>query len=257
MKRTSRELKRIARDILNNRYHVPMGAFLTASLIPAVIEIPFSMSTGDYPSTIQMVILGLAEFLIMLIGQVLSTGVIRVHLNMTRGESYRLGNVFDPFRSGVERFFGAAFLFYLLSLLLCIPAILGGIYFYLTDITAVSITVLALTGCLSVILFTAFILNYHFIFFFLLDYPQMKIAAAFKECRLLMKGNKKRLLYLLFSFLGWSALILCSFGIAALWLSPYMTEILVTFYLDCTGELDRIPVRDYSKETNPFTNSPF
>lgn len=257
MKRTSRELKRIARDILNNRYQVPMGAFLTAGLIPAVIEIPFSMSTGDYPSTIQLVILGLAEFLILLIGQVLNTGVIRIHLNMTRGETYRLVNLFDPFRSGVERYFGAAFLFYLLSLLLCIPMILGGIYFYLTDLTAASITVLAFAGLLSAVLLTALTLNYNFICFFLLDDPQMKVTAAFKECRLLMKGNKKRLLYLLFSFLGWSALIVCSFGIAALWISPYMTETLVTFYLDCTGELDRIPVRDYGKEPTPFPNSFF
>lgn len=254
MKRTSRELKRIARDILNNRYQVPMGAFLTAGLIPAVIEIPFSMSTGDHPSTIQLVILGFAEFLILLIGQVLNIGVMRIHLNMTRGGSYRLANLFDPFRSGTERYFGAAFLFYLLSLLLCIPMILGGIYFYLADITAVSITVMTLTGLLSAVLLTAFTLNYNFIFFFLLDDPQMKVTDAFQNCRLLMRGQKKRLLYLLFSFLGWSALIVCSFGIASLWISPYMTETLVIFYLDCTGELDRIPVRDYGKESSPFSN---
>ena len=40
MSRSSSELKRISRDILNNRYSVPMAAFLTASLIPTLIEIP-------------------------------------------------------------------------------------------------------------------------------------------------------------------------------------------------------------------------
>ena len=49
MSRSSSELKRISRDILNNRYSVPMAAFLTASLIPTLIEIPFSMTLGDYP----------------------------------------------------------------------------------------------------------------------------------------------------------------------------------------------------------------
>lgn len=254
MKRTSRELKRIARDLLNNRYTIPMGAFITASLIPTVIEIPFSMSTGDYPSTVQLIIVGLAEFLIMLISQVLSVGVSHVHLNMTRGEAYRLRDIFDPFRSGAEHFFGAAFLFDLLTLLLCLPVILGSVYFYFADISGISITVLALTGLLSVILVIAFTLNYNLAFYFLLDNPQMKAGDAFRECRLLMKGNKKRLLYILFSFVGWSALIVCSFGIAALWISPYMTQTLVVFYLDCTGELDRIPVRDYSKESKPFSN---
>lgn len=257
MKRTSRELKRISRDILNNRYTVPMGAFITASLIPTVIEIPFSMSTGDYPTTAQYIIVGLAEFLIMLISQVLSTGVSRIHLNMTRGETYRLINLFDPFKSGADRFFGAALLFDLLSLLLCVPLILGAVCFYFSDITAISVTILLLTGVLSLILTIAFTLNYNFVFYFLLDYPQMKVRAAFKECRRLMKGNKKRFLYILFSFVGWSALILCSFGIAALWISPYMTQTLVTFYLDCTGELDRIPVRDYSKESKPFSKTFF
>lgn len=42
MKRTSKELKRIARDILNDRYRVPMAAFAATTLIATVIESPFS-----------------------------------------------------------------------------------------------------------------------------------------------------------------------------------------------------------------------
>ncbi len=55
MSRSSSELKRISRDILNNRYSVPMAAFLTASLIPTLIEIPFSMTLGDYPGCLQTI----------------------------------------------------------------------------------------------------------------------------------------------------------------------------------------------------------
>ena len=73
----------------------------------------------------------------------------------------------------------------------------------------------------------------------------MKVLAAFRECRLLMKGNRGRLFYLFLSFIGWSLLSLCSLGIAALWVRPYMNQTFVIFYLDCTGELDRIPVRTY------------
>ena len=61
MSRSSRELKRISRDILNNRYTLPMGAFLTAWLIPTLIEIPFSMSLGDYPTNSQLIISCLAD----------------------------------------------------------------------------------------------------------------------------------------------------------------------------------------------------
>ena len=70
MKRTSRELGRISRDILNNRYRIPMGAFVAAGLITAVIRLPFSSPENDFQTVPQLVITLLAEFLIMLISQV-------------------------------------------------------------------------------------------------------------------------------------------------------------------------------------------
>ena len=53
MKRTSKELKRIARDILNDRYRVPMAAFAATTLIATVIESPFSFSMGDNPTNMR------------------------------------------------------------------------------------------------------------------------------------------------------------------------------------------------------------
>lgn len=257
MKRTSKELKRIARDILNNRYTIPMGAFVTAWLIPSVIETPFSLSDVPTPAASQIIICSLAQFLILLIGQVLNAGVATIHLNMTRGKEFRFGQLFAPFRQSADRFFGAALIYSLCSLLICIPAS-AGIYcsYRMDDLTLTSPALIA--GVLISLIFIAiFTLNYPMVFYFLSDYPQMKVSHAFRECRLLMKGNKKRLLYIILSFAGWNLLAICSFGIAFLWISPYQTQTLITFYLDCTGELDQIPVRDYSKQSarhsNPFT----
>ncbi len=245
MKRPSKEIKRIARDILNDRYGVPMGAFVAVSIIVAVMEIPFSMSLGANPTTSQLIIVLLAEFLITLVSFVLSAGVTRVHLNMTRGAEFRFLQIFDPFRSGTERFFGAGLIQFLLGLAACLPLIGGLIYFIFAETDAVSIAVLAAGAIISLVLAVLVTLNFYFVDFFLLDYPQMKVLAAFRECRLLMKGNRGRLFYLFLSFIGWSLLILCSLGIAALWVRPYMNQTFVIFYLDCTGELDRIPVRTY------------
>lgn len=248
MKRKTKELKRIARDILNNRYNVPMGAFVAAGLITAVIEIPFSMSMGDYPATPQIIFALLAGYLIMLISQVLNTGVARVHLNMTRGREFKVTQIFDPLKEGAERFFGAAFLLSLLTLLCCLPLAAGTIYFYFEETSAVSVAVLIFSGLAALSLELALVLNYGLCRFFLLDYPKMKVLAAFRESRLTMKRNRLRLLYLLLSFTGLMLLIFCSLGIASLWLTPYINQTLTAFYLDCTGELDRIPVRDYKKE---------
>lgn len=250
MTRSSRELKRISRDILNNRYSIPMGAFLAAWLIPTLIEIPFSMSLGEYPTTSQFIISCLAEFLILLIAQVLAVGCLLVHLDLTRQKDCRLVTVFSPFRSGTERYFGASLLYILLVAIACVPGILGGVWFSYTGFCGRSAAVLAVCCILTLVLLAVVILNYRLAFLFLLDYPQMKVKAAFQECRHMMKNHKLRLLYILLSFLGWYGLIVCSFGIAALWVVPYMTQTLVTFYLDCTGELDRIPVRDHQSESH-------
>ena len=138
MSRSSSELKRISRDILNNRYSVPMAAFLTASLIPTLIEIPFSMTLGDYPGTPQLIISTIADILILLIAQMLDTGVMLVHMNMTRGQTYRIRDVFTPFRNGAERFFLAAVLFDVFLVIAGIPAIAGVLYFYKTGVSGLS-----------------------------------------------------------------------------------------------------------------------
>ena len=46
-----------------------MVAFLTASLIPTLIEIPFSMTLGDYTGIPQLIISTLADILILLIAR--------------------------------------------------------------------------------------------------------------------------------------------------------------------------------------------
>lgn len=253
MARSSKEIKRISRDMLNNRYQIPMGAFVFAGLIPAVLEIPFSMSTGDYPTTAQLIILGVAEFLIFLIGEVLSIGVSYLHLNLTRGKKFQLMDIFFPFRQHTERFFGASFLFSVPVLILSLPAFVTENWIYnKDDISAGSIAIVVGACLFSLVAVLLFTLNYNFATFFLLDSSEKKVFAAFHDARLLMKGRKLRLLHLLFSFLGWSAIALFSFGIAALWIMPYLNQTLVTFYLDCTGELDKIPVRDYRQARTTF-----
>ena len=55
----------------------------------------------------------------------LDTGVMLVHMNMTRGQTYRIRDVFTPFRNGAERFFLAAVLFDVFLVIAGIPAIAG------------------------------------------------------------------------------------------------------------------------------------
>lgn len=245
MKRSSKELKRIARDILNNRYRVPMGAFMAVAIITTVIEMPFSLPIDSFPTVPQIVITLCAEFLILLVRQVLDAGIVIVHLNMTRGRQFGIGNILLPFRSRTEQFFLAALLLSLLFLVCCSPFAACAVYCYISAESAKLLPALLLTGFLSAVLAALLFLHYGFTMFFLVDDPQKRAVDALRSSRLMMKKNKLRFLYILLSFLGWGFLVLISFGIAALWVKPYRNQTIASFYLDCTGELDSIPVRDY------------
>ncbi len=245
MKRKTRELARIARDILNNRYTLPMGAFVAAIFIPAVIEIPFSLYTGTSATTSQLVISGLAEFLILLIEQVLLVGVLMGQFNLTRNQPFSLKTIFTPFKITTDRYFGAAFLFDLMIALALCPGICCYLGFRRIGAGLPAVLLLLAGICCSTVLAALVLIHYLLVFCFLVDYPQMRVFDAYKECRRAMRGSRLRMLSVLVSLLGWFGLVICSFGIAALWAGPYMLELLTVFYLDITGELDRLPVRSY------------
>lgn len=161
MKRTSKELKRIARDILNDRYRVPMAAFAATTLIATLIESPFSFSMGDNPTNMQLVISLIAELLISVVSFVLGCGVAKIHLSMTRGNDFLVRDIFDPFKKNTDRFFIAGFLFLLMIFVSMIPVIGGFTYAVIADFSVVSIVIAAATGILSLILSCYFMLTYH------------------------------------------------------------------------------------------------
>ncbi len=245
MKRSSKEIKRISRDILNDRYRVPMGAFFAASMIPMLMELPFSLSMGAQPSTSSLIIAWIAEFLILLVRFVLNAGLLLVHFNMTRNRPFHIGQIFVPFRQQTERYFGTGVLTALLFFLGTAPFLGGFLFFYFSGGSGAAAAVLVAAAAISLILDLFLLLTYYLTVFVLLDHPQLRIIPAFQECRRLMQSNRRRLFYLFLSFIGLDALIFLSFGIAALWVVPYQNETLVIFYMDCTGELDHVPVRQY------------
>jgi uncharacterized membrane protein len=76
----------------------------------------------------------------------------------------------------------------------------------------------------------------------MLDDENLTIVEAFRKCQETMKGNKRRYLYMLFSFIGMLLLVILSFGVAILWVQPYMNQTITLLYLDVTGQLDLVEV---------------
>ena len=76
-----KELKRIARQNLCGHFGIPMGVSLAATLLPLVLELPFSMLQDTHQMLSQTIVFYVANFLISLVTVILSAGVIRVSVD--------------------------------------------------------------------------------------------------------------------------------------------------------------------------------
>ena len=74
--------------------------------------------------------------------------------------------------------------------------------------------------------------------YLLIDDPSLSAREALVSSTQLMRGNKGRMIYLQFSFLGLWILGILSCGIALLWVQPYITMTMVYFYRELRGELE-------------------
>lgn len=238
MKRSSAELKRIARDNLNGRYGVPMGAMVVGYLICNVPLLIFSRLTGS--STMGLVIYFIASLILSALSGVFAAGRVYIGLQMGRGRQYQFADMFYTFRGGADRYILAALLQSVIYMLLNIPsyAMLGFLYRDTSYSVLVGLLFLLLAAMVAMIFIQ---LLFSQVYMLLLDRQELGVLDAFRESVRVMRGNKGRLFYISLSFLGWELLGACSCGIGMLWVGPYITQTQVNFYRDLTGELDAAP----------------
>ena len=153
-------------------------------------------------------ILGMIPFVgviaVYVIAPPLSLGLIMVYLSVTYGEDVQINTLFDGFRNN---YFGKSILLFLMvifftmlwSLLFVIPGIIKAY-------------------------------SYSMSFYILAENPNMTAREALNESKEIMKGNKLNLFVLELSFILWILLVVVTFGIAAIYVEPYMQLTYVNFY---------------------------
>ncbi len=77
-----------------------------------------------------------------------------------------------------------------------------------------------------------FAIAYSQTFYILNDNPDMSATDAIRLSREMMKGAKGKYFGLMLSFIGWLLLTMISFGIAGLWMMPYVRATQTKFYED-------------------------
>lgn len=75
-----------------------------------------------------------------------------------------------------------------------------------------------------------------------IDEPDLAAKEVVNKSEVLMKGNRGKLFFLEFSFIGWSILATFTFGIGFLWLVPYIQFAVFVFY-------DFVAKKDAKEET--------
>lgn len=240
MNRTSAELKRLAREKLTGHWGLVIGATLLLNLIMFAVLIPFYVlffiSRGGM---VQFFAYMAATLIVSVVSVIMQCGISRMQLGFARGQNTGIGMLFGEFSKRPERYILGILMVIGIELVCFLPAIICW-------------TVAAMQGMLPAFIIAFFLyaagmivglilaFRYALVFLLMVDHLQMGPVTAFQESSRLMDGNKGRLLYIYLSYIGWSILGMLSCGIGILWISPYMNQTIISFYLDLTGEFDRM-----------------
>ncbi len=143
---------------------------------------------------------------IPLVGTILAPAftlsMVIIYLNLTYGKKPEIGDAFSGCRSVVAAWallFLTALYTFLWSLLFYIPGIIKAISYSMAP-------------------------------YILMDNPGITVGEAIDESKRITKGHKWELFVLGLSFIGWGLVIVVTFGIAAIWVVPYMQATFANAY---------------------------
>jgi len=128
--------------------------------------------------------------------------VIRVYLNVVKGETPSVSdafNGFDDFWAAFKVNFLVGLFTFLWSLLFVVPGIIKGI-------------------------------SYSMAIYVLAENKGKPALECIKESKAMTEGHKMELFVLALSFIGWLFLVVVTFGIAGIWVFPYMSATLANVY---------------------------
>ena len=233
--KSSAELKASAREHLLGHYGTVIGAFLLMGLIlgTATIAVSLVVDLSTIPGTI---IYYAIMFLISVLTGLFTSGNAYLYLKVICGRPVSVGDLFYGFQLCPDKAITIQAWITLITYIANLPQIILN-YIMMTNFHRMDQVMnlmlpyalsLILSGVVSVMLG----LLYEQAFFLLHDFPQYTAKELLQKSRRLMVHHKGRLFYLYVSFLPLMLLGLLSFGLALLWVIPYMAATEAEFFLD-------------------------
>lgn len=259
MKRTSAQLKQMAKDRLLGNYGMCIALSIIVSVISSAVMFLCEFATGIYRypmSPAPYILYFVLVIILSLLISVFSAGLTYYYMNLCRGRKADIGNLLFAFKHHPDKFILVSLLLFLITFLCLVP---GYVVLFIGIFTRTG-SELLMAFLAIVLLIAGVVFDYILMLMFsqpyyiLLDDPTKGVIQSMKESAQLMRGNKGRFFYINLSFIGWMLLGALSFGIGMLWVSAYLSATQVYFYLDITGELDRPaePVIDVQPEPQQY-----
>ncbi|MDE6405918.1 MAG: DUF975 family protein [Lachnospiraceae bacterium] len=234
--KSSAELKASAREHLLGHYGTAIGAFLILGALMGTVTIAVSLlvDLSTIPGTI---IYYAIMFLVSILTGLFSSGSAYLYLKLICGRPVSVGDLFYGFQLCPDKAITIQAWITLITYISSLPQIILN-YIMLTtspshldqlmNLMLPYALSLILSGAVSVMLS----LFYAQAFFLLHDFPQYTAKELLQKSRRLMVHHKGRLFYLYVSFLPLMLLGLLSWGLALLWVIPYMAATEAEFFLD-------------------------
>ena len=237
MKRSSKELKALAREALLGQYGSLIGAMFLLGMFSVILEsVPVTI-TRNSEDTTSLIIQFVVTLIISVLVYLLQIGMTVIVLHMTRRQTYSLSDLFYTFRAHPDRFIIVSVIQIGISMILQIPAYIF-LFLYPGDTIKRVLLYLLLLLAGSIVSFIV-LLGFTLADLLLIDNENLGAIDAIRQSWAMMHGNKGRFFYLQISFFGLALLCILTLGIGMLWLYPYMMTTEAFFYLDLTGEIDQ------------------
>lgn len=233
--KSSAELKASAREHLLGHYGTTIGAFMIAGAITGTVSLAVGLlvDLSTIPGTIVYYAI---MFLVSVLTGLFSSGSAYLYLKLICERPISVGDLFYGFQLCPDKALVIQAWITLITYLSSLPQIILN-YMMLANVNhpdkIMSLMLpyalsLILSGAVSVMLSLFYAQTY----FLLHDFPQYTARELLQKSRCLMVHHKGRLFYLYVSFLPLILLGLLSWGLALLWVIPYMAATEAEFFLD-------------------------
>lgn len=233
--KSSAELKAGARERLLGHYGTVIGAELITLALSGTASFAVSLLV-DISTVLGTVIYYAILFFISILMGLFTSGTCYLYLKLICGRPVSVSDLFYGFQLSPDKAITVQAWFTLLTYVSSLPEFILTYKISTVGYQAEKILPLLLPYALSLI-FSGVVsvvlgLLYSQTFYLLHDFPQYTAKELLKKSRRLMVHHKGRLFYLYVSFLPLMLLGLFSFGLALLWVTPYMTATQTVFFLD-------------------------